>query len=336
MSLVKSFFVPDSNLQGSEIPIHVIWEKEIESITIYYPYDLLEIKEIYNVKKEGLETLDGILNLSSFEVNGYAGLLFSTKKVETPSAKGEIKLAVVPRKGEKEVLSKDFFLFRPQLIVLKKPSRILITKSGRSVKIHNKIQIANKGEGTAMAFLNFDDESQLKSKKPENIDKFLKNFSKKFLGSLQKLKSEFQTYSKELDKFIDYTKSPFKFDDESLNQFKEINNNLNQFFEIDEDFLKAFLEAIFGAFISSIHSITDLHILLEYLKSITLERIILFDAMSMLEIENGINKLTAELMITDLAANIYEPIPLNVEIETKTSEKIRIPLYSIFQWGLEL
>src|SRR2546425_408573 len=70
-------YLPDSCLQGEELPAHVLWlQSERVEITVSFS-DSLELVSIFNVPGSGVTSSgDNAIEVSQFDVNGYLGLLF--------------------------------------------------------------------------------------------------------------------------------------------------------------------------------------------------------------------------------------------------------------------
>jgi len=122
-------------------------------------------------------------------------------------------------------------------------------------------------------------------------------------------------------------------EEEYISKFRDIAEKISNALSSNEDFRYAFSEAIVAAYMSNINIITEVNSFLEYLKSITEERILLLDAINVLTIKPGSQKLIAEIRTIDLANNAYPPIDISMEVELDAEKEINIPLYSIFEWG---
>ena len=116
-SPLKSFFVPDSSLQGSEFPIHLTWNREkLVRINIRFPSASMNLKEIYNVSKHGLEIEDGNLTITEFEINGYMGLVFEASIDKKSSVVVPVKAEIETDNGISHVVERKMLLFRPHIV----------------------------------------------------------------------------------------------------------------------------------------------------------------------------------------------------------------------------
>jgi hypothetical protein len=87
-SIIQSLFIPDSTLQGTDFPIHLIWDKErFVKIDISVPFSLIKLKEIYNVDEKALKIEKDLICITGFEINGYVGLVFVSEICEEPLSK---------------------------------------------------------------------------------------------------------------------------------------------------------------------------------------------------------------------------------------------------------
>jgi len=333
MSLAKSSFIPDSCLQGAEIPIHVIWNpKEDVEIKISYPSDIMDVQEVYNVKKEDVKFEQERLFLLQFEVNGYVGLLLRSRMCENPSMERDITIRIQSKSGITETVKQKILLFRPQIVAIDKPSMIMITasRSGDPI-LQNKIKIMNMGKGTAIANVKISEGSDIILRAPSEIEEFIEKFYTSLVDKLHKVKEMFPQFAKLTDDFVKVTEFAGGFTKEFLGDLNRVMSELSNAFECNYEFFLAFAEAVMGAYLSSIPRITEIHSFIEYLKSIATEKVIFYSAVNLFEVAPGSNKLKAELTVTDLALNYYEPIDISLEIELSASSILLVPLYSLFQ-----
>ncbi|RLF35509.1 MAG: hypothetical protein DRN03_05120 [Thermoplasmata archaeon] len=338
--LVRSVFVPDSRIQGADIPVHIIWDEHVETtVQVLFPSKTVFPREVYNVKEDGVSYSNGSLLLSKFEVNGYVGLLLGTKMCDEPEVTCPIEIIIRALDGRSTTIRKNILLFRPE-IVIKWPSKISIICKEGHVALENRIIIVNEGPGTAIVSLEADEDSDVIIKRPEEIEEFLERFREALNENLDELKRQFPQYTNTIDEFVSLVAYVIEyqevFTEEYLSRVDKVLKELYSAFNDDEDFALSFADAMVSAYFSSLPFIA-LHFraLLEYLNSIIAHRVILSNATSLLVLRPGLNKLRGRLTITDLAHNRYRPVDFLVNIDVDVTDvttdgRIEIPLYMLF------
>ena len=340
MNIIKSLYVPKDCLQGSEFPAYIIYNRDFKGkIQVFFP-ESVEIKEIYNVREGDYELRRNELIIEETEVTGYVGAVFKAKKSEKHTLSEKIKFAITQNKIHEEI-DREILLFRPEVYVSEKPERVTIKEINGNFSTSDKITVSNKGSGTGILVITVDEKSEVKKKRPDEIEEFVKRFWVEFDSRLSEVKEEFSEYSKIIEKLIELWKIPAELDkeymisdEEYMSETKNAFDNLSEAISNDEDFGYAFAEAFVGAYMVSVNIITEVNSFLNYLNSIAEERIILFDAIDVLELKPGSQKFIAEIRVTDLANNTYPPIDISTELILDAEQKVRIPVYSIFEWGL--
>jgi len=337
--LVKSIFVPGSRIQGADVPVHILWNEQVNvAVQISFPSDVMFLKEVYNVKGSGIDYINGRLLLSEFERNGYAGLLFGTKISEEPAKTCLVEIIVQDLASENEdVIRKRILLFRPKVVV-NWPRRISVISKDEHIMLKDKIFISNEGLGTAIISLNISEDSDVVVRRPEEIEGYLEQFGQAVNENLNAIKEEFPSYSQLIDDFIclitDLIKHHEVFTEEYLSKMHRILDGLRAAFSENEEFARAVADAMINAYLSSLPSIAlHLRALLEYLNSMITHRIILSGATLLLEMKPGLNKFKGHLTITDLACNYYSPIEFSMEVNVVANRRIKIPLYMLFHMG---
>jgi len=335
LNLVKSSFIPDSSLQGGELPVYAIWNTEKKvNVIVYFSSECLVLKELYNVKKEGLANIKGGVCLSAFEADGYVGMVFKAKINKEHTVETSVRLII---KSSDDLLSDEIkqtiLLFRPQIILLDKPLKIstALHKDGY-ISIDNRIHIRNEGIGTAIVKMELSPKSEITLIEQEDIEKFVEKFRTILFKKFNEIKETYPVYSQLIDNFIRIIKSPVPFNKENLILVERTFNDLVKAIEENEQFGLDLASAIIASYFSSVNLITEIHTFLEYLKSIAKRKVLLYNALSVLNIKPGLNKLEAKLTITDLESSEYEPIEISTQIFSNMNETVRIPTYSIFNW----
>lgn len=336
-SPLKSFFVPDSNLQGSEFPIHLTWNREkLVRINIRFPSASMHLKEIYNVSKRGLKIEDGNLTITEFEINGYMGLVFEASIDKKSSVIVPVKVEIETDNGISHVVERKMLLFRPHIVAQTTPRKTELVSRNDRLNLKEKISLKNQGEGTAIVRLDIAKESNLSVKTTNEIKEFIEKFCTTLESKSQSLKEDFPEYSQIADEFtsliIDMTKGTFAFTKEYAQEIQRISDEITRTFEENEEFSRDFLDALLGAYLSAVNIITEIHSFFEYLKSLAGKKVILLNATSAIELKPGSNNIIGHLRIKDLAHNVYKPIDVNMGVNVSSNKPVMLPLYSLFEW----
>jgi hypothetical protein len=339
MNIIKSLYVPKDCLQGSEFPAYIIYNRDFKGkIQILFP-ESVEIKEMYNVGEGDYELRQNELIIEKTEVSGYVGAIFKAKKNEKHALSERIKF-VITHNNIHEEIDREILLFRPEVCVSKKPERVIIKEIDGNFSTGDKITVSNEGSGTGILVITVDGNSEVKKKRPDEMEEFVKRFWGELDSRLSEVKEEFSEYSGIIEKLIELWKIPSELDkeymisdEEYMSKTKNAFDNLSEAISNDEDFGYAFAEAFVGAYMVSVNIITEVNSFLNYLNSIADERMILFDAIDVLELKPGVQKFIAEMRVTDLANNSYPPIDVSTELMLDAEKGIKIPVYSIFEWG---
>jgi len=336
-SVVESFFIPDSSLQGSKFPVHLIWNRDTTiALNLEVPSEFVILREIYNVGKECIEIDGSNVKITGFETNGYIGLVFATRIVKETSVLVPLRITIEMKEGAKQTIERNILLFRQHVVKRSVPEEIDVKSEIGKPIIENRICLKNEGSGTAIVKLDISKESDAVVKMPEEMEGFATKFCSTLKVKADILKKDFPKYSKNVDDFItlivDSVEGSFTVSKEYVKKVGDTIDNMSDAFEESEDFMGGVLEALLGAYLSSINLLTEMHGLLEYLKSLAKNKVLLQNATSVIELNPGLNRIFGCLRIHDLAHNVHEPIEIETKINVKSSSKIAVPLYSIFEW----
>jgi len=338
-SLLQSIFIPDASLQGTEFPIHLLWDKgkSIESISIEIPLDLIRPKEIYNVDRNNLRIEKEGIFINGFEKNGYVGLVFVSRIYKDPLVKVPIRIAIKDDLGNMQSVEKEMVLFKPHVIAWNIPSKIYVHEEDGNIRFDRKIHLKNEGKGTALVVFEALQEGDVIVKKPEDIETFIETFCNELSKRLKRTKENYPQYNKIVDEFetvlVNTVKGNYKLTEDYL---KDVNRSMKRImnaFEENENFMESIAEAIVGAYLSAVNILTELRSFLEYLRSIGENRVVLLNAMHMLEFKPGRHLLKGELLVQDLAGYNHDPIKIQVIVEVDSNKNVNIPLYELFEWG---
>ena len=325
--------LPNSSLQGSEIPFYMLWDrnKSFDLIKIEYPGEI-EVEEIYNVSEGNFKLENNILYINKVDVNGYIGVKFISKLTE---ADVNVDLHLAVYKKDQVVYEENKFLklFRPDISLYNLPQHISINISGDEINVKNKIKIVNNGPGTAILKLECLDDSEIKIYNPMDIDEFRKAFWNDVERKVHKLNKKFPEYSQILFEFVEIGKTPPLFKKSDLDRLKKIFNELIKALEESEEFFKDFANIILTSYLKNLSIITELESFIIYLKSVYESKIIFIDAINMIKVSTTPMKLKVKLYITDLAYNEYKPIELD-NITIASNKEIELPVYLLFDFNI--
>jgi len=333
MEINEEIFIPQYSLQGEDIPINLTWQRDIYlKIKIIFPEEIT-IKEIYNVEETGVKIENNsILILEKFEVNGYVSIILGTKLYSESVVHENIKFIFIIN-DEIKSIEKEIELFRPEIKLIHKPTRIEIYfDEHNKLSFTDKIKIKNVGCGTALLSLKIEENSDLKKYDPLGIEEFTLKFWEDLDKKLIPLKKSYPEYSDLITDYARYGKEPISFDPEGMKRIKEVFQRLTDILKENSSFLEEFAKAIVSSYVKCISIITEVESFIAYLKSSWAGRILLFDAVKLFRIiPESSNILEAKLTRTDLARNLYEPLNIS-DLQFITDKECCIPLYSIFEF----
>jgi hypothetical protein len=335
--VVQSCFIPESVLQGDEFPIHLIWDKErFININLNIPLNFCRLKEVYNVEEKALKIGKDVVYLNSFERNGYVGFVFSSYIHKEALVEIPVKIEVKDVSGEVEIIENKIIFFRPHVVLYEVPNSLELIRTDNKISIERRIRLKNEGKGTALVHFEISKESDVIVKKPEDIEEFIERFCSKFSDKLEEVKRTYPQYLEITNKFelffVDLVKGAFKISEQYIKEMKNTFDELIKAFENNENFAIDVLDSILSAYLSAVNIITEVRSFLEYLKSLAENKVILLNAMSMIEFKPGFNFLKGHVFVQDLARNIYEPLEVETIIRVKSGDSITVPLYEIFKW----
>jgi len=160
---IESYFFPREALQGEDLPSHVIWSDLTYDFIRIVHSKKFALTEIYNVSKNDvLNKEEGVILISKVEVDGYLGLVLSSKILPEKSVDEVVEYSFLFRNQVMEHLTFNVHLFRPDVVVSNIPSEISVnTASGEASP---KILVRNLGEGTAIIDIETPSESALPKK----------------------------------------------------------------------------------------------------------------------------------------------------------------------------
>lgn len=133
-------YLPEEALQGEEVPSFALWHgTQIDGIRMRVPHGF-EVSEVYNVAADDWSFAGDELSVKRLEINGYFGLLLTSKQLEETSKQVEFRWDFYSGE-EKFTESKRIHVFRP-LLGVEVPAEIRLNTS-KSV-VANPLSIENR------------------------------------------------------------------------------------------------------------------------------------------------------------------------------------------------
>jgi hypothetical protein len=315
----------------------LIWDKErFVKIDISVPFSLIKLKEIYNVNEKALKIEKDLIRITDFEINGYVGLVFVSEICEEALVEVPIRIEVKDDAGQQQIIERKIILFRPNVVLYEAPNNIELVQKETQISINKKICLKNEGKGTALVIFEIYEECGAIVKEPEEIEEFIEKFCSRFSSKLNGVKKTYPQYLEIINKFerffTDLVKGTFVISEQYIREMHDAFEGLIKAAVENEDFARDVSDSYLSAYWSTVNILTELGSFLEYLKSLAENRVILLNAMSMIEFKPGSNLLKGRLVIQDLAGNIYSPIEISTNVEVKLDKPLTIPMYELFKW----
>lgn len=322
-------YVPEYCTQGDRIPFYVLWDRSQDiKISLSLPSDL-ELHEVYNINSKELKKEKNLIVAQNFEIVGYFGGVIKSKLYDEASTAKLIEFTIhensYPIKSFKRIIE----LFRPDVKIHKNTSSITISHTKNKQITNKQLHLLNQGKGTGIVKIDISNESEIKEGIPEGFEEFKEKFLKDLNESFIELTSKFPQYKKIIDDFMMFVYDPLPFQSDKLDLLKTTTRNLERAFDNNDEFWEGFSQSVTTAFLKNVSLLTSVTSFLAFMKSISKNKIIFIDAMKVLKVSTKPQKLKANLLITDLTQNAYEPINLP-ELTLMADKECTIPIYQIF------
>jgi hypothetical protein len=328
-----SAYLPDTCLQGTNLPAHVLWAGDRPTeVVVEFPPDL-ELKEVYNAGPEVLGAATAsTLAVKSVQVPGYLGVLFHARFLSESHKRATVRFRLT-RLGTTEEFVKEVELFRPELTVVEIPESIRVDydTTTRSYRLDRKIRLQNLGGGTAVLAISAGPGEENKIVDPSGSGEFQKRFLEDLRLKLEDLKVRWPQHSGTLDDLIHSTAVQHTFDEKDLVEIRSVSIRLERALSEDEEFLGRFVAAIVTSYMKHIQLVTELRSFMDYLNSLGQGRVMLWNALQVLRHQGGEKAVNLTLHVTDLARNKYEPIQLRT-IRIACANECEIPIHLLIDW----
>lgn len=330
-TLIKKLFVPSTCLQGTELPVHLLWQKDkLIQVEIIVP-NSIEVLRVNNAINPYIN--NNVIVINNFEENGYVGLIFKTNMLPNHSIDEKFIFKICSSNGEMQVEEKFVHLFRPSINIKSIPDRAFVSISkGQSeetiLSIDNKIQVSNLGEGIAIISFKITDESELKIESSKNENLFQVNFINDLIKELLNLNTKYENYNNVINDIIFILNNPvINLSKDQIEKLKLSFDEFDKILENDENFNEDFTACVKTAILKNLSVLVNVESFITYLKSIESNNVILQNPIGILNVTECNKTFKAELNIMDLGYNKYPSIP--VEFEICSNSDIELPIHML-------
>lgn len=328
---VKSLFVPSYALQGEDVPAHITWcDLNFEYIRIDLP-EILAATELYNVQEEMVETRRGtlIIRKTAIEVDGYLGILFSSRRIEQPSTKNRITFSFVNKDGATVLEERrEIRLFRPFIEIAEMPAEIRVDLEKNFV--FNRIKVKKGGEGTLLLKILTSPDSDVQIKTPSSMLEYKNRLVRNLQQEYLELREKYPQYKDFLEEHILLTESGWNKEGD-LMFLKEFIRRLLEIHAENEEFTDRFKIALGNALWRSLRFLSIPETFLRYIRSVSSKRIWLSRPENVLNVSPKPNSLKFEIMLADLLLEPHETLRLPSVKVTGTKEG-EIEVVKLFEW----
>ncbi|XHH08817.1 MAG: hypothetical protein ACFCUE_14810 [Candidatus Bathyarchaeia archaeon] len=329
---LKALYVPPQAIQGEDVPAHILWTPSSDFCTLLVSIpSSLQLKEIYNVLDASIErTKSGEIRINKFEMDGYAGFLFSTHNLPEYSKKEKITFRFSNSNGKKTVEEmKEIVLFRPQLELGKEPPKLLLIDPERAIT-SEKIRLKKLGQGTLIINFKTCENSEIQKKVPDGVSEYLVSVGKDLNINVKEIIEIFPEQKENIENYCRFLIKPWKSYDE-LKEVKNIAIQIGKAVMNNEKFSEAFTQALGKAFLKNIKLLTLPESLLKYLDSVLAHKVWLVEPWQVIPVTKEAKKLIIEILPTNLLLNDYASIRLpEIMIQGKSEGFIEIA--RLFEW----
>ena len=328
-SIPIEIFMPKYCVQGERIPFYILWKnsKNIE-ISVSLPTSLI-LTEIYNIDRKNISFKDGQYIAHNFEMNGYFGGIIKSQLYEEASSVQTVKFSINDNSGNSCSFDKYIEMFRPDVRISHDVSEITISNIKGKQLPDKHISLYNYGKGTGIVKIDILADSEIKEGIPEGFEKFKIGFLQDIKQSFSVLTLKFPQYKDIVNSFLEAVNDPLPSKSAKFETIRNTIKEIEKAFDNDEKFAEEFVQAVAASYLKNVTVLTDVISFLAFMKSVGKNKIIFVDAMKVLNISSTPKKLHANLIVSDLVQNEYQPIELR-DITLGSDVKCTIPVYQIF------
>ena len=334
-SLVKSVYVPDYCLEGTDLPAHILWDNDVKLKIRIKLESQLEVKSIFNVSKDNIRTSDNYIEIDGFEVNGYVAFIFVPHIGEEKVHYLKIEFEFFNgNSSDSESITKEVKVFRPKIKVINVPEKIKVNFDKKNNKwiVDQKIQLENEGEGTGLISFEIDKSSGAEILSPAQVDKFVSSFITDLKTKLLSTSEKFEEYKTLIKRYLDFIEDPSQINNKDLDKkLKSLASEFVTAFSSNEDFRNEIMQDFYISYISNVELITEMKSFLQYINSIAAGKILLVNSLASLSTYEPEVEIKPTIILKDLSFNPYDPIPLR-SIKIYSGERASFPVYILFDW----
>src|SRR2546421_4919365 len=282
---IRSLYMPDSCIQGDDFPAHIIWDRTQKLKIRVKCAASIHVKEVYNVRDQGRARPDReTTEYSDFVVNGYVGFVFHTDVLDNTFVRNQVTFDIDSEEGgSSELISKEIYLFRPAVELVKIPSELKIKYDANKGKwkLNDRIKIRNTGTGTAVVEIQLRPKGEFELGTPRNVNEFQTAFVNDLAAKLDILAKDFPKFSDVINEVLSLFKSQISYlDEDAKRRIKSAFEHFQTAVDEDSKLLDAFVSALVTSYIRNVSLITELATFREYLDSIGEGRVIILNSIS--------------------------------------------------------
>jgi hypothetical protein len=324
-----SIYLPKEGLQGENIPSHILWENiQVDHIQISFSLPL-KLENVFNAKS--FESQNDSVIIKKMELDGYVGLSFKSVKMHEIEIRVSVEYLIYLSDNVVLKETKEITLFRPQLMVNVPTNEISIDPVTDFVK--GRAQIKNVGRGTLIMNFSTTKDSQVKLETPREYREFETKFSSDLYEELSNLGREFPSFRSYLDEMRSWDeKDPMMISMDERNQYMEFANRLAGTLASDRKLLQNFVDAYVKAFTKNSKFIEIIRRIIKVYESLVSRDILLTNPFDEVVLTEKKGEIALKILQTDRVFDDYKDFILP-KIVLTSSEKVRFPIYKLFEWG---
>jgi len=328
---IKSIYIPPYALQGEDVPGHIIWSSlEFKYLKIELP-EAMSKKQLYNVRAEMVETLGNtiIVRNAAIEVDGYLGMLFSSRKVENPAVKGRIQFSFM---GENDIIlskqDREVYLFRPKLKLGETPREIKVDPAKGFA--YDRIEAEKNDEGTLLLKIRSARSSEIQVRTPNSMVEYRRRLVKNLKEEYADVRGKYPHYSNFFDKYISILEKGWR-NQEDLKTLKEFVADTHRITLENREFMEKFVMALLNGYWRSQRFLSLPETLLRYIESVKHKKIWLARPENIITVGPKPRILKLEMMPSDLLLDTYDTIKVR-DIRIIGTEAGEIEVAKLFEW----